>query len=201
MTRRQDKRNDILTAACSLFRSQGFAKTSISDITARVGSSKATIYNHFRSKEELFVECMTAAVEDYITSTVELLNVPGTDPLITLRVFGASFLSFASSPHTLAMKRLLIAEAGRSGIGKLYCAKIAALRERVALLLSQFMASGGLRSEDAGIAADHLRALLEAEVVEPLLLRAHGAVVGERAVASAAHRAVAAFLQAYAPDD
>ena len=45
---------------------QGFDKTSVSEITAEVGGSKATIYSHFPSKEELFVECMLAAAENYV---------------------------------------------------------------------------------------------------------------------------------------
>ena len=60
------KRQAILDTAYRLFRTQGFDKTSVSEITAEVGGSKATIYNHFPSKEELFVECMLAAAKNYM---------------------------------------------------------------------------------------------------------------------------------------
>lgn len=193
------KRQAILDTAYRLFRTQGFDATSVSEITAEVGGSKATIYSHFPSKEELFVECMTAAAEDYITSTLALLDAAGSDPSAALRGFGASFLSFSSSSHSLAVQRLLIAEANRSGIGKLFFAKTNALRAHVAAFLSRFMATGVLRADDAQLAASHLRALLEAEVIEPLLLHVREDAPGEQEIVLAADRAVAAFLRAYAP--
>src|SRR5689334_20666387 len=88
------KRQAILDAAYRLFRAQGFEGTSISEITAQFGGSRATIYSHFPSKEELFVECMTAALEDYITGAVAQLNTSGTEPAAALREFGAMILNF-----------------------------------------------------------------------------------------------------------
>lgn len=199
-TKKQDaKRQAILDTAYRLFRTKGFEATSISEITAQVGGSKATLYSHFHSKEELFVECMTAAVEDYITGAVAQLDASGTDPEAALREFGTKILNFGSSPEMVAVRRLIIAEAGRSGIGKLFFAKIVALRTHVAELLSKFMASGALRSADAGFAASQLRALLEAEVLEPLLLHVREDSPDADEVAQAADRAVTAFMRAYAP--
>ena len=68
------KRQAILDTAYRLFRTQGFDKTSVSEITAEVGGSKATIYSHFPSKEELFVECMLAAAENYMAGTLKHLD-------------------------------------------------------------------------------------------------------------------------------
>ena len=53
MKKRDAKRQAILDTAYRLFRTQGFDRTSVSQITAEVGGSKATIYSHFPSKEEL----------------------------------------------------------------------------------------------------------------------------------------------------
>jgi hypothetical protein len=61
------------------------------------------------------------------------------------------------------------------------------------------MASGLLRRDDPDLAADHLGALLEAEILEPLLLRVREEAPDEKETALAARRAVAAFLRAYAP--
>lgn len=193
------KRQAILDTAYRLFRAQGFDGTSISEITAQFGGSRATIYAYFSSKEELFVECMTAAVEDYITGAVAQLDASGTDPGIALREFGAKVLNFGSSAEMVAVRRLIIAEAGRSGIGKLFFAKIVALQKHVAELLSRFMASGSLRPADADFAASQLRALLEAEVLEPLLLHVQENSPDQREIELAADRAVTVFLRAYAP--
>jgi len=199
MTRRDTKRQAILDTAYRLFQTQGFDKTSVSEITARVGGSKATIYSHFTSKEELFVECMMAATEDYIVNVTTLLDVSGSDPGAVLRLYGRRVLSFVCSSDMVSVRRLLIAEANRFGIGKIYYAKITALRALVAALLSRFMATGALRTEDPQLAADHLRALLEAELVEPLLLNAREDIPNEKEIAEVADRAITTFLRAYAP--
>lgn len=197
MKKRGAKRQAILDTAYRLFHTQGFDATSISEITAQVGGSRATIYNHFHSKEELFVECMTTAVEDYITGAVAQLDAPGADPEAALREFGTNILNFISSPSMVAVRRLVIAEATRSGIGKLFFAKIMALQSDVAKLLSKFMASGTLSTDDADLAASQLRALLEAEILDPLLLQVRDDSPDAKELAQSAERAVTTFMRAY----
>jgi AcrR family transcriptional regulator len=201
MKKRDAKRQAILDTAYRLFRAQGFDKTSVSQITAEVGGSKATIYSHFPSKEELFVECVTAAADDYIEGITEQsvaqLDAAGTDADAVLRQYGTGYLKFVCSPHIVAARRLVIAEATRSGIGKLFLAKIGGIRAHVVAFLSQLMASGVLRPDDARLAAEHLRAMLEAEILEPLLLQARDDSPGEAEIVLAADRAIGAFLRAY----
>jgi AcrR family transcriptional regulator len=199
MKHRQDKRQAILDTAYRLFRARGFDGTSIAEITAEVGGSKTTLYGYFSSKEALFVECMTAAVENYLTETVAQIGTLGTDPGTVLREFGENVLNLGSSPDMVAVRRLIIAEASRSGIGKLFFAKIVTLRARVGELLSRFMATGALRHDDASFAASQLRALLEAEILDPLLLHEREGAPDQEEIALAADRAVSAFLRAYAP--
>jgi len=193
------KRQAILENAYRLFRAYGFDKTSMAEITAQVGGSKATVYSHFSSKEELFVECMMAALENYMSGTLKHLDASRTDPSIALLNFGSSVLNFICSPEQLEVRRLIIAEAARSGTGKLFFDKITALRAQISSFLAACMASGLLRRDDPDLAADHLGALLEAEILEPLLLRVREAAPDEEETALAARRAVAAFLRAYAP--
>ena len=201
MTKSDMKRRAILDAAYRLFREQGFERTSIDEITARVGGSKATIYSHFASKEELFVECMMAAIENYMSGTLKHLDVSRADPHPALSAFGRSVLEFLCSPEQLEVRRLMIAEAARSGTGKLLFEKITALRTQVAAFLSAYMAMGKLRRDDPHLAADHLGALLEAEILEPLLLQVRQDSPNRHETALAARRAVSAFLRAYAPGE
>jgi len=193
------KRRAILDTAYRLFRAQGFDGTSVSEITAEVGGSKATIYSHFHSKEELFVECMMAAAENYMAGTLKHLDASCTDPAIALLDFGKSFLGFICSAEQLEVRRLMIAEARRSGTGKLFFVKISVLRAHVSAFLYACMASGTLRRDEPALAADHLGALLEAEILEPLLLHVHEGSPGHKEIELAAKRAVSAFLRAYAP--
>jgi AcrR family transcriptional regulator len=199
MSKSDVKRQAILENAYRLFRAQGFDGTSMADITTEVGGSKATLYSHFPSKEELFVECMMAALENYMPDTLKHLEASRCDPEIALRNFGSSVLKFICSPEQVEVRRLMIAEAARSGTGKRFFDKLSALRSQISSFLNQCMASGQLRSDDPDLAADHLGALLEAEVLEPLLLHVRETAPDEKETAFAARRAVAAFLRAYAP--
>src|SRR5450631_4341860 len=199
MSKSDSKRQAILENAYQLFRAQGFDGTSMADITSQVGGSKATLYSHFPSKEELFVECMMAALENYMSDTLKHLDASRSDPEAALRNFGTSVLNFICSSEQVAVRRLMIAEASRSGTGKLFFDKITALRSKISSFLDACMASGTLRRDDPDLAADHLGALLEAEVLEPLLLHVREAAPDEKETALAARRAVAAFLRAYAP--
>jgi AcrR family transcriptional regulator len=199
MSKSDVKRQAILDNAYRLFRAQGFDGTSMADITTQVGGSKATLYSHFPSKEELFVECMMAALENYMPDTLKHLDASRCHPELALRNFGTSVLNFICSPEQVEVRRLMIAEAARSATGKLFFDKLSALRSQISSFLNQCMASGRLRSDDPDLAADHFGALLEAEVLEPLLLHVREAAPDEKETAFAARRAVAAFLRAYAP--
>src|SRR4029077_7240640 len=199
MSKSDNKRQAILENAYRLFRAQGFDGTSMADITSQVGGSKATLYSHFPSKEELFVECMMADLENYMSDTLKHLDASRRDPEAALRNFGASVLNFICSAEQVEVRRLMIAGASLSGTGKLFFEKAPAVRAQIFSFLDACMVSGLLRLDDPDLAADHLGALLEAEVLEPLLLNVRDAAPDEEVTALAPNRAVAAFLRAYAP--
>ena len=52
------RRQAILDVAAEVFREHGFEHASMSEMTARLGGSKSTLYSYFASKEELFLEVM-----------------------------------------------------------------------------------------------------------------------------------------------
>src|SRR5207247_990478 len=51
--RRDLVRGQILTAAAELFRARGYRATTLAHLATSLGMSKATVYGHFRSKEDL----------------------------------------------------------------------------------------------------------------------------------------------------
>ena len=66
------KREAIIQAAISEFRSQGFDATSMDKIAATAEVSKRTVYNHFPSKEDLFTAILlqlwkSAAAQNELT--------------------------------------------------------------------------------------------------------------------------------------
>jgi AcrR family transcriptional regulator len=51
----------LVKEALVLFSTKGYMSTSITDVMQRAGSSKGGLYNHFKSKEELFLEVLSTA--------------------------------------------------------------------------------------------------------------------------------------------
>src|ERR1700743_809975 len=51
---RDQRRELILDVAQGVFLEEGFANASMSVMAARLGGSKGTLYNYFKSKDELF---------------------------------------------------------------------------------------------------------------------------------------------------
>src|SRR5262249_55597733 len=62
---KDDRRDAIVAIAHEVFLVNGYAGTSMSAIAARVGGSKATLYNYFRSKQELFIAVVEALCRQF----------------------------------------------------------------------------------------------------------------------------------------
>ena len=69
-------RGRILAAARSLFTAQGYAAVSMQQIAAVVGINKATLYHHFRDKEDLFVSVMASEFTRASTALGEAIALP-----------------------------------------------------------------------------------------------------------------------------
>jgi AcrR family transcriptional regulator len=68
---RQVREDAILDVAHDMLVGQGYDEMSMDDLAARVGISKATLYQHFDSKEELAINVIVRAMrqgEDFIAS-------------------------------------------------------------------------------------------------------------------------------------
>lgn len=60
LSRSEQKRQQIITAATTLFMDKGFPNTSMDQIAKLAQVSKQTVYSHFKDKNNLFVETVTA---------------------------------------------------------------------------------------------------------------------------------------------
>lgn len=195
-----EKRQLIIDTAYRLFRANGFEKTSMSEITTQVGGSKATLYNYFSSKEELFVECMFGIAENYLDGIFSHLQDPAEDLGTALRGFGEDMTRLMCTPDMVAIRRLMIAEAGRSGVGNLFYERIHSRQGEIAAFIGSAMDAGKLRQADARLASDQLRALLDTEIFEQYILCVRTAVPDDSEITALAERAVDTFLRAYAPN-
>lgn len=200
MKKTDQKRQHILDTAYGLFRANGFEKTTMSEITAAAGGSKATLYNYFPSKEDLFLACMVDITDHLLEGAFAGLEDPKADVQAALQNLGKVSLRAMCTPEGLASKRLVIAEAARSGIGRLFHEKTLEYMQELASFLRRAMDAGHLRNGDPLQAAYQFRALLEADILERCLLGAEEAPPSATAISRAAKNAVTAFLRAYAPE-
>jgi len=60
------KKDAILRAAIVLFSEKGFKDTSVTDLAAMTGAAEGTIFYHFKSKENLFLEILKRVREKII---------------------------------------------------------------------------------------------------------------------------------------
>ena len=213
------KRQTILLAATEVFREMGFQNASMNEIAARLGGSKATLYNYFPSKEAIFVEVAQEIAKSQKQEFISFLEQPfpavsedsrhrvgevfselsemDTDLSQTLRRFGEKFVRFICSPEILAIRRLIVAESGRSEIGRFfYESGPQKGMARIADFLGAAMHRGLLRAADPAVAAAHLRSLLESEVHERYLLNVEKNISSEL-IESAVKNAIDVFLLAY----
>jgi AcrR family transcriptional regulator len=61
---RDDTRSRILAVALELIAENGFAATSTRELSERLGFTKAALYYHFRTKDDLLTALVTPALED-----------------------------------------------------------------------------------------------------------------------------------------
>ncbi|MGH7986483.1 MAG: TetR/AcrR family transcriptional regulator [Candidatus Binataceae bacterium] len=70
-SRAQDSRDEILKAAMGLFANRGFHETSMSEVARMARVSKALIFWHFKTKEELFLAVLNRLLEPYFIDFAE----------------------------------------------------------------------------------------------------------------------------------
>ncbi|MBD9665508.1 TetR/AcrR family transcriptional regulator [Variovorax sp. VRV01] len=194
------KREAIVQVASEVFRELGFEGASMVEIAARVGGSRATLYGYFSSKEELFVAVIHASAKSHFDPIFTALAEEGDDELErVLQRFGEKVLAVVCSQEVIQAHRAVIAESGRSDIGRLFYegGPKKGLAE-LAGFLEQQMRKGRLRKADPHVAAAHLTALLDSETVRPSLLGMQGPLT-RKELREATRRAVQVFLGGYAP--
>jgi TetR/AcrR family transcriptional repressor of mexJK operon len=150
---RDEKREAILSIARQVFMEEGYAAASMSTIATRVGGSKGTLYNYFRSKAELFVAVIQHQCE---LSQAELFDVPHPDLKTYMTQLAGRFARLMLSEDVLTMHRIVVAEAVRfPEIGQaLYEAGPKRGKARMIAYFEQAIAEGRLRPCDPGRAAE-----------------------------------------------
>src|SRR5882757_2400082 len=108
--RRESRKREIVSLAANHFLQHGFTDTNLDLIVKDCACSKATLYTYFRNKEGLF-----EAVVNQVILTKDAFSIDETLPLVeALESYAARALALMTATQTVALARLVIAEATRS---------------------------------------------------------------------------------------
>lgn len=199
-TRRDDRRDAILDVAETCFHRDGYAATSMSTIAATLGGSKGTLYNYFKSKDELF--------EAFVGRARQRLTEVAFEPAMTselgtrdkLTALARAFLGAMISPQAMALHRLVIAESARfPEIGRaFYKAGPQIALARLAQIFEGLMEAGEIRRADPQVTAYQFKDLAVSGVYQ---LRLWGVIddLTEAEIAERAETVMDTFMRAYAP--
>lgn len=193
----EEKRQHILDAASDVFQEYGFERASMSEIRKRVGGSKATLYNYFNSKEELFFETVFRSIEAEFEAAHNALNPDIDDFVACLCNFGEKLLAFLYSKDSIANRRVVIAQSDKTDIGKIVYEKaISRCNMSMGNFLKESMKRNRMKECDIEIAVKHFSALLESEILMPSLLNVKQNIEASE-IKEITKRAVDVFVAAY----
>lgn len=157
------KRRAIVEAARARFLKEGY-DTSVDALAADANVSKATVYNHFGSKEALFIAVITDALDAALGGAVEEAHrqlATADSPAEALSAMTRALVRGVTEPAVLALRNLVTGELRR--FPQLGRAWGSSGPDRAAAMLGEvlhgFEAQGKLRIPDVELAVVQLLAL------------------------------------------
>ena len=192
------KAESILGAAKRAFLASGFGAISMDVIARDAGVSKATVYAHFGSKEELFGAVIGRECERYFASFSAGELDPG-DVRGSLTTLGRRFLELVLSPDAIALHRIIVSEVTRFPVlGDIFW-RVGPERQRVQIetFLRRAAASGALAFADTRLAAEQFISLVRGEIQLRHLLHL-APEAGQQEISVAVGSAVDTFVGAFA---
>jgi TetR/AcrR family transcriptional regulator, mexJK operon transcriptional repressor len=199
--RSERKRMAILEAATDSFLRKGYLGTTMDEIAATAAVSKQTVYKHFADKESLFTEIVTGAV-DAVSDPHhdDVLGLADTgDVEADLRALAGRQLERVMQPRLLALRRLVIGEAGRfPELGRAYYERGAGRTiEALASAFERLAARGALKIDDPQLAAAHFNWLVMSIPLNRAMLCGDDELRGPSDLERYAETGVRVFLAAY----
>lgn len=162
--RRDQRREAIIEVARQLFWEEGYAAASMSSIAARLGGSKGTLYNYFRSKEELFSAYVREECGRFAEGIFDAEPNGSVEDQLT--EIGRRFLSHLMSEWALRTYQLVVSEAHRTPelARAFYEAGPAVGFSRLAAVLEDARDRGEVQVDDCERAAQQFMALCRANL-------------------------------------
>jgi TetR/AcrR family transcriptional regulator, mexJK operon transcriptional repressor len=181
MSQADEKIGAIVEAARDLFFDRGYETTSMDLIARKAGVSKATVYAHFRSKEQLLLPASITELEQ------------------TLLEIATNFTTLFRNDRKLALSRLVISQAHSFPESALafYEAGPRRLKDDVGLVLTRAVENALLVIDDIDLASVQFISLIAGDL--PLRSLLALAPHPPETIKSCINQGVATFLAAYSP--
>jgi len=110
----EDRFQDLIEAATAVFLEQGYRRTQVADVAARLGLAKGSVYTYVESKEALFDQVLQHADHADPIELPETLPVATPPPERTLEMVQARVAEEGQLPHlSAALSRARVADVGR----------------------------------------------------------------------------------------
>jgi AcrR family transcriptional regulator len=107
---KDERREQILLAALKVFSRRGLAATKISDIAEAAHLSNGLVYHYFESKEDVFIELVSQAVELSAAALKEIDAMP-LEPLDKIRAIAEQVMKAIHETENSAFYFLLMVQA------------------------------------------------------------------------------------------
>jgi AcrR family transcriptional regulator len=156
----EERRVAILDAALAVFAERGYHASSIDDIARKGGISKALIYEHFASKQDLYAELLEQHAGELFSALAEAISAAGRSATARLAVGFDAFYGFVEE-HRVAW-RMLFREATDP--------EAVAVLDRITAEVTAFVA--GVIAEDPGVRRNEVDAEHGVQVIAQLLVGA-----------------------------
>jgi len=168
----QDSRDEILKAAIRLFATRGFHETSMSEVAREAKVSKALIFWHFKTKEELFLAVLNKLLEPYVIDFAEESEKLDAREQIKKLIGGyVNFVRENAGSVSFFLRRFMSGEempqAFTEQIRRLYDLYQGMLTDRIALAQKEVLC---LRSDQAEVMANFVLAALNGLLINLLFM-------------------------------
>lgn len=149
--KKTDKRLSVLAAAHELFSAKSFHDVKLEEVAEKAGVAKGTIYTYFKSKDELFVQCLLHDIPEFEKRTDQAIAEGKSFESVLKRLISLQF-EFVELKGPLAKQ--VIALGPQLKISDPQFKQISELFERSIKRLAGFFQSG----IDSGILGKNLTA-------------------------------------------
>lgn len=166
------KREAILDAAQQCFLEHGYSNTSMDMVAGKATVSKATIYAHFQSKDELFGAIIRRRCDDQAEGLGAVTLAENLDARGALTTMARHLLTMLVLPEVMGIYRMVVAESARHpDLAKAYYeAGPIRGKARLAEILDTLTARGVLNVTNSWQAMDQFIGMLRAEYFNRILM-------------------------------